>query len=126
MGVPTRVLRGAAGPRRVAVASLPPHGFVTLQSAFYEQYRDAEMTPLGYVEADTSEGKAYYVAVRVEGVDGVAVFGTLKPPLQSDPGLIYAGNSAASQLSDLGPDIFEDSSARSRYTRWITERCTAS
>jgi hypothetical protein len=69
------------------------------------------MTSSGFVEADTSEGKAYYVAVAVEGVDGVAVFSTSEPQLQSDPGLIAAANSAASQLSDLGAVIPEDSSA---------------
>ena len=83
----------------------------TLQSAFYREYRNAAITPSGYVEADTSEGRAYYVAVKVEGVAGVAVFGTSDPPLQADPGLIAAANSAASQLSDLGADISEDSSA---------------
>jgi len=36
--------------------------------------------------------------VVVEGVDGIAVFGTSKPPLQSDPGLIAAANGPASQL----------------------------
>lgn len=83
----------------------------TLQSAFYRDYRDAAITASGYVEADTSEGTAYYVAVNVEGVAGTAVFGTSDPPLQADPGLIAAANSAASQLSDLGADIPEDSPA---------------
>jgi hypothetical protein len=83
----------------------------TLQSGFYSQYREIPMTALGYVEADTSEGKAYYVAVTVEGVNGVAVFGTSKPPVQYVPGLIAAANPAASQLSELGADIPEDSRA---------------
>jgi hypothetical protein len=60
---------------------------------------------------DTSEGTAYYVAVTVDGVSGVAVFGTSDPPLQSDPGLIAAANRAATQLSDLGADIPKDSPA---------------
>ena len=45
------------------------------------------------------------------GVDGVAVFGTSEPPLQFDPALIAAANAPASQLSDLGADIPEDSPA---------------
>jgi hypothetical protein len=52
---------------------------------------------------DTSEGAAYYVAVKGSGVSGVAVFGTSDPPRQADPRLIAAANSTASQLSDLGP-----------------------
>lgn len=92
---------GASSCRQPAAAWL-----ATLQSGFYSQYRDASMTALGYVEADTSEGK-----VMVVGVDGVAVFGTSEPPLQSDPGLIATANDAASQLSDLGADIPEDSPA---------------
>jgi hypothetical protein len=96
----------ASSCRRPAAAWL-----ATLQSGFYSQYRDAPMTALGYVEADTSEGKAYYVAVTVEGVNGVAVFGTSAPPLQSGQGLIAAANPTASQLSELGADIPEDSHA---------------
>ena len=83
----------------------------TLQSALYPEFRANSITSSGYVEADTSGGKAYYVAVTVEGVPGVAVFGTSEPPLQADPGLIAAANPAASQLSDLGADIPEDSPA---------------
>lgn len=83
----------------------------TLQGAFYREYRDAAVTSPGYIEAVTSEGTAYYVAVKVKGVAGTAVFGTSDPPLHSDPGLIAAANLAASQLSDLGADIPEDSPA---------------
>jgi len=63
------------------------------------------------VEASTSEGEAYYVGVQVEGVSGVAVFGTSEEPLISDPGLIAGANSPARQLSDLGIDIPLDSPA---------------
>jgi hypothetical protein len=85
----------------------------TLESAFYPEFQDAPggITSSAYVEVDTSEGAAYYVAVTVDGVSGVAVFGTSQPPLQSDPGLIAAANEAATQLSDLGADIPEDSPA---------------
>jgi hypothetical protein len=83
----------------------------TLQGAFYREYRGAAVTSPGYIEAATSEGTAYYVAVKVKGVAGTAVFGTSDPPLQSDPGLIAAANQVASQLSDLGADIPEDSPA---------------
>ena len=51
------------------------------------------------------------MAVNVDGVAATAVFGTSDPPLQSDPGLIAAANSTATQLSDLGIDIPEDASA---------------
>jgi hypothetical protein len=74
----------------------------TLQSAFYPDYQSAGITSSAYVVADTSEGEAYYVAVEVDGVSGVAVFGTSDPPLQSDPGLIAAANSAASRASKPG------------------------
>jgi hypothetical protein len=83
----------------------------TLQSAFYQEFRSEPITSSWYVEADTSEGTAYYVAVTVEGVSGVAVFGTSDPPRQADPGLIAGANATAHQLSDLGIDIPEDSSA---------------
>jgi hypothetical protein len=83
----------------------------TLQSAFYQEYRSDPITSSAYVQADTSEGTAYYVAVSVEGISGVAVFGTSDPPLQADPGLIAGANSTANQLSDLGIDIPEDSPA---------------
>jgi hypothetical protein len=100
---------GAAG----AISCEQPSGawLATLQSGFYSQYQDVPMTALGYVEADTSEGKAYYVAVTVEGVNGVAVFGTSAPPLQSGQGLVAAANPTASQLSELGAAIPEDSRA---------------
>jgi len=58
----------------------------TLQSGFYKEYRSAAITSSAYVETETSEGTAYYVAVNVDGVAGTAVFGTSDPPLQSDPG----------------------------------------
>ena len=85
----------------------------TLETAFYPEFQDAPggVTSSAYVEADTSEGTAYYVAVTVDGVSGVAVFETSDPPLQADPGLIAAANQAATQLSDLGADIPEDSPA---------------
>ena len=70
----------------------------TLQSAFNRKYRSAAITSSAYVHADTSEGMAYYVAVSVEGISGVAVFGTSDPPLQADTSLITAANSAAGQL----------------------------
>jgi hypothetical protein len=70
----------------------------TLQSAFNREYRSAAITSSAYVHADTSEGMAYFVAVTVEGVSGVAVFGTSDPPLQADASLITAANSAAGQL----------------------------
>jgi len=70
----------------------------TLQSAFNGEYRRAAITSSAYVHADTSEGTAYYVAVSVEGISGVAVFGTSDPPLQADAKLITAANSAAGQL----------------------------
>ena len=70
----------------------------TLQSAFSRKYRSAAITSSAYVHADTSEGTAYYVAVSVEGISGVAVFGTSDPPLQADASLITAANSAAGQL----------------------------
>jgi hypothetical protein len=70
----------------------------TLQSAFNRKYRSAAITSSAYVHADTSEGTAYYVAVSVEGISGVAVFGTSDPPLQADTNLITAANSAAGQL----------------------------
>jgi hypothetical protein len=82
-----------------------------LQSAFYEEYRSAAITSSAYVETETSEGTAYYVAVNMDGAAGTAVFGTSDPPLQSDPGLIAGANSTATQLSNLGVDIPEDSSA---------------
>ena len=83
----------------------------TLQSAFYKEYRSAAITSSAYVETETSEGTAYYVAVNMDGAAGTAVFGTSDPPLQSDPGLIAGANSTATQLSNLGVDIPEDSSA---------------
>jgi hypothetical protein len=85
----------------------------TLETAFYAEFQDAPggITSSAYVEVDTSEGAAYYVAVTVDGVSGVAVFGTSEPPLRSDPGLIAAANEEATQLSDLGADIPEDSPA---------------
>jgi hypothetical protein len=70
----------------------------TLQSAFKREYRRAAITSSAYVHAGTSEGTAYYVAVSVEGISGVAVFGTSDPPLQADASLITAANSAAGQL----------------------------
>jgi hypothetical protein len=70
----------------------------TLQSAFNRKYRSAAITSSAYVHADTSEGTAYYVALSVEGISGVAVFGTSDPPLQADTNLITAANSAAGQL----------------------------
>jgi hypothetical protein len=83
----------------------------TLHTAFYRRYLDEPITSSAYVEADTSEGTAYYVAVTVDGVLGAAVFGTSDPPLKSNPGLIAAANPAAVQLSDLGADIRKDSPA---------------
>jgi len=83
----------------------------TLQGGFYKEYRNDSITSSAYVEADTSEGTAYYVAVTVDGISGAAVFGTSDPPLKSNPGLIAAANPAAAQLSDLGADIPEDSPA---------------
>ena len=83
----------------------------TLQSAFYNEYRNSAITSSAYVEAITPEGTVYYVAVNVDGVAGTAVFGTSDPPLQSDPGLIAGANPTANQLSDLGIDIPEDSPA---------------
>ncbi len=71
----------------------------------------ATITRAAYIEAETSAGTAYYVALEVEGVDGVAVFGTSEHPLQSDPGLIAAANATAEELSDLGIDIPQDSPA---------------
>jgi hypothetical protein len=76
-----------------------------LKSALYKEYRSAAITSSAYVETETSEGTAYYVAVNVDGVAGTAVFGTSDPPLQSDPGLIAGANSTATQLSNLGIDI---------------------
>jgi hypothetical protein len=70
----------------------------TLQSAFNREHRSAAITSSAYVHADTSEGTAYYVAVSVEGISGVAVFGTSDPPLKADTNLITAANSAAGQL----------------------------
>jgi hypothetical protein len=70
----------------------------TLQSAFNREYRSAAITSSAYVHADTSEGMAYYVAVTVEGISGVAVFGTSDPPLQADTNLITASNPAAGPL----------------------------
>lgn len=70
----------------------------TLQSAFNREYRSAAITSSAYLHADTSEGTAYYVAVTVEGISGVAVFGTSDPPLQADTNLITAANPAAGRL----------------------------
>ena len=70
----------------------------TLQSSFNRKYRSAAITSSAYVHADTSEGTAYYVAVSVEGISGVAVFGTSDPPLQAETDLITAANSAAGRL----------------------------
>jgi hypothetical protein len=70
----------------------------TLQSSFNRKYRRAAITSFAYVHADTSEGMAYYVAVSVEGISGVAVFGTSDPPLQADASLITAANPAAGRL----------------------------
>jgi hypothetical protein len=83
----------------------------TLQGAFYREHRQSDITDAAYVEAETPEGTAYYVAVTVDGVSGVAVFGTSDAPLQADPGLIAATNPPASELSDLGADIPLDSPA---------------
>lgn len=83
----------------------------TLQSAFFREHRDAAITDSAYIEHDTAGGVAYYVAVTVEGVSGVAVFGTSDPPLQADPGLMAASNFSAKSLSDLGADISRDSPA---------------
>jgi hypothetical protein len=83
----------------------------TLQSGFRRQYKDAAITSSAYVETETAEGTAYYVAVEVEGIPSVAVFGTSDPPLQSDPGLIAGANDTAHQLSISGIDIPEDSAA---------------
>ena len=70
----------------------------TLQSAFNHEYRRAAITSSAHVHADTSEGTAYYVAVSIEGISGVAVFRTSDPPLQADTNLITAANPAAGQL----------------------------
>jgi len=70
----------------------------TLKSAFNRKYRRAAITSSAYVHADTSEGTAYYVAVSIEGMSGVAVFRTSDPPLQADTTLITAANPAAGQL----------------------------
>lgn len=70
----------------------------TLQSSFNRKYHRAAITSSAYVHADTSEGMAYYVAVSVEGISGVAVFGTSDPPLQADASLITAANSGAGRL----------------------------
>lgn len=83
----------------------------TLASAFYPEHKDATIARAAYIEADTSDGTAYYVALEVEGVEGVAVFGTSEAPLQADPGLIAAANAAAEELTDLGIDIPSDSPA---------------
>ena len=83
----------------------------TLQSSFDRKYRSAAITSSAYVHADTSERMAYYVVVSVEGISGVAVFGTSDPPLQADATLITAANSAAGQL-------FDGSWTRTRSGTW--------
>jgi hypothetical protein len=105
---PSESDRGAA----TSECRLPADGWLeTLQSGFRREYKDAAITSSAYVETETAEGTAYYVAVEVEGVPGVAVFGTSDPPLQSDPGLIAGANDTAHELSISGIDIPEDSAA---------------
>ena len=70
----------------------------TLQDSFNRKYRRAAITSSAYLQADTSEGMAYYVAVSVEGISGVAVFGTSDPPLRADASLITAANPVAGRL----------------------------
>lgn len=83
-----------------------------LASAFFREHRFASIKRAAYVDVETTDGTdAYYVAVEVEGVTGIAVFGTSKPPLQSDPGLVAAANAAAEELANLGVDIPPNSSA---------------
>ena len=84
----------------------------TLQGAFFEEHPGATVQESAYIEKETTdETPAYYVALRVEGVSGVAVFGTSNPPTQDDAGLIAAANDSARQLSDLGRAIAPDSPA---------------
>jgi hypothetical protein len=83
----------------------------TLQSSFDRKYRSATITSSAYIHADTSEGTGYYVVVSVEGISGVAVFGTSDPPLQADATLITAANSAAGRL-------FDGSWTRTRSGTW--------
>ena len=82
----------------------------TLEGAFFDHHAGATVQESAYIEKETTdETPAYYVALRVEGVSGVAVFGTSNPPTQDDAGLIAAANDSARQLSDLGRAIAPDS-----------------
>src|SRR5688572_22381161 len=97
-------LAGGTGPADTSTATCqePLQAWIrTLESAFIGEHEGAAIEESAYVEAETSEGTAYYVAVRVDGVSGVAVFGTSDAPTQADPGLIAVANDAASELSDL-------------------------
>lgn len=84
----------------------------TLAGEFYPDHRDATIERAAYVEVETTDGSdAFYIALEVDTVGRVAVFGTSKPPLRSDLGLTAAANAAAEELSDLGLDIPVNSSA---------------
>jgi hypothetical protein len=78
----------------------------TLASSFFAEYVGAPIKRAAYVDIETTDGTdAFYVAVELAGVSGIAVFGTSKPPVRSDPGLIAAANATAEELTDLGADI---------------------
>ena len=82
----------------------------TLEGAFSAEHVGATVHESAYIEKETTdETPTYYVAVRVEGVPGIAVFGTSDPPLQGDAGTTAVANDSARQLSDLGAAVAPDS-----------------
>jgi hypothetical protein len=83
--------------RRLTVCGPQGRGSTPCQSAFNMSIGEQLSRPLR-TSMLTSEGTAYYVAVSVEGISGVAVFGTSDPPLKADTNLITAANPAAGRL----------------------------
>lgn len=87
-----------------------------IQNGFYEQYRDAEITDSGYVQVETDDGTAYYVALRVEGVEGTPVFSGTEPPTgQRGPGILDAADDDAEQLADIGTAFAPGSRFATRF-----------
>lgn len=99
-----------------------------LSGSFFPEYRDATIEDAAYVEVETSEGPATYVALKVDAVDRVAVFGSSGDPSTDDPGLTAAANGPAFQLSNLDrrvarPDSPEDALLRDPVGRSLAQRC---
>ena len=105
-------LEGAGPDNDEASDCMPPaQAWIdSLKGAFFEHHLGATVHGSAYIEKETTdETPTYYVAVMVEGVSGVAVFGTADPPTQGDVGPTAVANDAARQLSDLGATAAPDS-----------------